>query len=212
MSNGTPHVQCALILSTASRPAPFAVLVFRGTMGSLEAWLPNFYSLPSPWSHDPAEGQIHRGFQRCFEEIWPELAPVLATVRRPIFYTGHSLGGALATLTAARRAPTAVYTFGAPRMGDQAFVTYLKDRAIYRVFTANDIVTSMPPTMGEVSFLPVGKPFELPHHTPAGPRPSLPQQLHKRPLRESPPAFLGDHAPLKYSRQLARFISAGRAV
>jgi hypothetical protein len=202
------HAQCALVLSTASRPEPFAVLVFRGTMGRLEAWLPNFYSLPSPWSVEPQAGHVHRGFQLCFEEIWPQLEPALAGLKRPIFYTGHSLGGALAVLTAARRPPKAAYTFGAPRIGDQTFVNHLQNRAIYRVTTARDIVTTMPPALGEMPLLPVGRSFRLTESTPEkAPQPFISGLLRKRPLGEGPPDFLGDHAPMKYTRQLAQWMS-----
>jgi hypothetical protein len=198
------HVQCALVLSTASRPEPFAVLVFRGTMGRLEAWLPNFYSLPSPWSAEPQAGQVHRGFQLCFEEIWPQLEPALAGLKRPIFYTGHSLGGALAVLTAARRPPKAAYTFGAPRIGDQTFVNHLQNRAIYRVTTARDIVTTMPPALGEMPLLPVGRSFRLTESSAGNPRGAIFTNCFRTPsLGEGPPAFLADHAPMKYTRQLA---------
>ena len=37
-----------------------------------------------------------------------------------MLYTGHSMGDALAILAASLRRPRAVYTFGAPRMGDAA--------------------------------------------------------------------------------------------
>jgi hypothetical protein len=202
------HVQCALVLYTASRPEPFAVLVFRGTIGRLEAWLPNLYSLPSPWSADPLAGHVHRGFQLCFEEIWPQLQPALAGLKRPVFYTGHSLGGALAVLTAARRPPMAAYTFGAPRIGDQAFINQLEDRAIYRVTTARDIVTTMPPAVGETPLLPVGQPFKLTESTPEkAPKPLLSYLFRKRTLGEGPPDFLGDHAPMQYTRQLAQWMS-----
>jgi hypothetical protein len=204
----TRHVQCTLVLSTASQPAPFAVLVFRGTVGSLEAWLPNFYSRPAPWAAPPHRGHVHRGFQLCFEEIWPLLEPALAVLKRPLFYTGHSLGGALAVLTAARKPPMAAYTFGAPRIGDRAFVDQLQDRAIYRVYTARDIVPTMPPAMGDVHFLPVGQPFRLTESSPGvASRPFLTRLFHKPSLVEAPPAFLGDHAPMTYTHQLAQWMT-----
>ncbi len=51
---------------------------------------------------------------------------------RRVWFTGHSLGGALATLAAGRyeRAPE-VYTFGAPRVGDGEHVKSL-DTPVYR--------------------------------------------------------------------------------
>lgn len=71
-----------------------------------------------------------------------------------VWITGHSLGGALATLAASRiaviqgREVAGVYTFGQPRVGDQEFHRVydklLQDRH-FRVVNNNDIVTRVPP-------------------------------------------------------------------
>ena len=70
---------------------------------------------PSWTSSGPAPTSYPRaGFRTALEDVWPELETVLDKVAQPIFYTGHSLGGALAMLAASRRPPLALYTFGAP--------------------------------------------------------------------------------------------------
>lgn len=56
----------------------------------------------------------------------------LAKLGCPVFYTEHSLGAALATLAAARRAPKAGYAFGSPRVGNQAFTSTLASVPIRR--------------------------------------------------------------------------------
>jgi hypothetical protein len=84
----------------------------------------------------------------------------------PLYVTGHSLGGALATLFVAdaqvatcgqedrcREAPpvniAALYTFGSPKVGDEAFAGEVAWRAaghtpIYRVVHRKDLVTGVP--------------------------------------------------------------------
>lgn len=68
--------------------------------------------------------------------------------------TGHSLGGALATIAAAvlRSNGTSVdmYTYGAPKVGLQALASYLTDStngSNYRVTHLNDPVPRMPPSL-----------------------------------------------------------------
>ena len=93
-------------------------------------------------------GTAHRGFDRAYSSIATQLGECLAqTENLPIYLTGHSLGGALATL-AALYLPidglAACYTFGSPRVGDSG----LADRnrvPIYRIVNGVDPIPSLPP-------------------------------------------------------------------
>lgn len=72
--------------------------------------------------------------------------------KRPLWLTGHSLGGAMATLAAAwlaeRKKPfNGAYTFGQPRCGDENFQIAFNAKSKKRFFrfqNNNDIVTRVP--------------------------------------------------------------------
>ena len=93
-------------------------------------------------------GSVHRGFNEALDEVWPALAALLqdeSLSGRPFWITGHSLGGALAVLAADRlERVQGIYTFGCPRVGDQAFVQRL-NLPLYRFINNNDMVTHLPP-------------------------------------------------------------------
>ena len=71
--------------------------------------------------------------------------------RRPtqrIWLTGHSLGGALATLAAAHLGPETIqglYTFGCPRVGDAPFASVLPAQSYVRFVHRDDWVPTVPP-------------------------------------------------------------------
>ena len=107
-------------------------------------------------------GRVHRGFYQAFKGIMPKLENALYGSEEqngimtenpaPLWITGHSLGGALATLFAAwlinQEKPFAgLYTFGAPRVGDIAFKNRLEESApgaVWRVVNNHDLVTRVP--------------------------------------------------------------------
>ena len=136
----------------------FAVLVFRGTLGFAD-WLSNFDAKPVKWD---GEGNVHEGFDNQLSEIWSEISTQLDELKVPAFYTGHSLGAALATLASARRflqektPPAALYTFGSPRAGTTDFMhAFPPDFLHCRVVNDLDIVPTVPPrTLNFGSLLP----------------------------------------------------------
>jgi triacylglycerol lipase len=126
----------------------FYVLAFRGTemRQLLQDVLVDLRAVPAPWK---PRGQVHSGFRDAFDTVWPTIAPKLRALTKPLFITGHSLGGALATLaTAACRAAgikvAATYTFGAPRVGDGEFTKLLAGQPFYRVVNDKDLVATVP--------------------------------------------------------------------
>lgn len=120
------------------------VLVFRGT--EVTADFQDIVIDADFWMVDSVAGKVHRGFQKSLDSIWKDIELHLQYVVKDhkVWFTGHSLGAALATLAAARYTPTVVYTFGSPRVGNRTFAASIKC-PIHRIAKSNDIVTRVPP-------------------------------------------------------------------
>jgi triacylglycerol lipase len=99
------------------------------------------------WAH----GSVHQGFRDALDRVWGRLSDRLADLgtSRAVWFTGHSLGGALATLAADRFADTAgVCTIGCPRAGDRRFAAAFDHRfgaRAVRYVNDTDVVTHVPP-------------------------------------------------------------------
>ncbi len=96
-----------------------------------------------------ADGFVHRGFQEALDGVWPLVDAALSEARSrdphcTVWFSGHSLGAALATLAATRHPDASgLYTYGSPRVGDAAFARSLQVPA-YRFVNNNDIVPRIP--------------------------------------------------------------------
>lgn len=125
-----------------------AVLAFRGTDPvTLPNWLTD--AVVRLVERSDYEGRVHLGFSSVLRRTWGTIEKLLDEAQdKPLFLTGHSMGGALAVLTACRlaklgRPAVATYTFGAPRVGDPKFCAGY-DQATYRVVNRLDLVPEMP--------------------------------------------------------------------
>ncbi len=136
----TADTQAILVQSTSG--PQWAALVFRGTERKPTDLISDL-NLSVP--HLGSGVIVHRGFEHALEIVWSDIEKALKDVHVPLFMTGHSLGAALATLAAARHKPQAVYTFGSPLVGNQAFVQTMQGVQIHRVVDDNDGVTFVPP-------------------------------------------------------------------
>ncbi|MEM7365364.1 MAG: lipase family protein [Pseudomonadota bacterium] len=134
------------------------LVAFRGSESIVEDWLTNiqFVTDPGPLRST----KVHEGFQDALYPAIMELTQKLGDYSGGhvpnIWVTGHSLGGALASLFAAmlleRSLPLAgLYTYGAPRVGDRKFEAAL-NRAMaqasignWRVVNEGDMVPHLPP-------------------------------------------------------------------
>jgi hypothetical protein len=139
----------------------FVIVAFRGTQvfkpgahGNVEALLAALRDVITDAKFCLKDvdggGCVHSGFQKALDEVWNPLVARLQQLtkerpQRTVWFTGHSLGAALATLAAARYpAARGLYTFGSPRVGNAAFAKRLKVPA-YRFVNNNDVVTRVPP-------------------------------------------------------------------
>lgn len=115
-----------------------AVLAFRGTESDDPTDLViDALFLPEAWE---AGGKVHTGFAKALEYVWSQILPHLQALNKPILFTGHSLGGALATLAASNSRPQTLYTYGSPRVGDSEFCRSLDGLDIHRYVDCCDLV------------------------------------------------------------------------
>lgn len=113
------------------------VLSFRGTTDNLQDKLSDADAFQTTYMGcgDVNTCSVHSGFYTVYTAMAPYLIEALHTAiplpvrsTTPIVVTGHSLGGALATIAAYELAVAGylvrgVYSFGSPRVGNAAFAT-----------------------------------------------------------------------------------------
>jgi triacylglycerol lipase len=123
------------------------LLAFRGTQSVANCLTDMEASLVSRPQYP---GKVHSGFAKAVDEVLPSVQKLLPPSSRTasVWITGHSLGGAMATLTSVRLAKAgypvrAVYTYGSPRIGDRFFRRnyHLPN---YRFVCDNDLVPHLP--------------------------------------------------------------------
>lgn len=91
------------------------------------------------------EARVHAGFRWAYRRLAVPIAAWLDdNPHRTLVTTGHSLGGALATLLAADRPGAELVTFGSPRVGNRAFADLLATRTARRFAAGCDGVAAIP--------------------------------------------------------------------
>lgn len=111
--------------------------------------------------------KVHKGFAIAYAAVAPMLLSTVKRLqserRRPVFLTGHSLGGALATVCSLDlhlrlgMTPKEIFvsTFGAPRVGNAGF-SRIYDTNVpihWRIVVGPDVVAKLP----KIGFTHVGK-------------------------------------------------------
>ncbi|MCE5228821.1 lipase family protein [bacterium] len=134
----------------------FVLVSFRGSEPNIADWVTNSKFVLTPFEN----GRVHSGFLQGLDEAWNEggLGRRLERLyqenpERPVWFTGHSLGGAVATLAAARwfdahtTATGAAYVFGMPHVGDRRFCRSVRF-PLWRVIHKTDLIPLLPPSGG----------------------------------------------------------------
>lgn len=110
---------------------------------------------PKPY---PSNCEVHVGFLSAWSEVEEAVLSAVSAAlddhpHYEIVATGHSLGGAIATIAAAslREANgfTDLYTYGSPRVGNTGFVEYVESLpgGNFRLTHAADPVPLLPPSL-----------------------------------------------------------------
>lgn len=175
----------------------------------------------------PRGGSIHQGFRDAVAEVWhtvkysttgAALNDFLHTLHRDnpgakIWFTGHSLGAALATVAASLYGSAAgLYTFGSPMVGDREFQRHFHVPTA-RVVNNTDIIARLPKfghyRSGKFPFFgwyrPVGQLKFIDAEGNIGPDEIRPLMGFMGPFKylrlKMFAAFekLADHAPLRYA-------------
>lgn len=135
------------------------IVAFRGTEQKMEDFITDVDFIRQEAAWEPADPalKIHRGFRSALDAVWPELLDELREVQCPIWFTGHSLGGALAVLAGYRlhdcepngHTVAGVYTFGQPRVANTIWANGCSrelSQRIFRYVNSSDIVPLVPPS------------------------------------------------------------------
>ncbi len=142
------------------------IIVFRGTRAlkfSQADGIPALLIQAKNWVRDwttnltattkPATigGNAHSGFHDAVDALKPQLNTWLAsTSGKATFFTGHSLGAAMAVIASSfdydeKTNHCAAYTFGSPCVGDESFARGVTEKLqVYRHVFMSDIVPNLP--------------------------------------------------------------------
>jgi pimeloyl-ACP methyl ester carboxylesterase len=125
------------------------VIALRGTDQVID-WVTNLRTnqVETPCGH------AHQGFVESLDSVWDQIVSHvegLLDAGQTVWLTGHSLGGALATLAASRllalgMEPYLTCTYGAPRVFHPRGAHRYLPR-LYRFVNQGDLVPSMPPLL-----------------------------------------------------------------
>jgi hypothetical protein len=154
ISNKGTDTECVVMSNTKA-----VVLVFRGSEpGDPESFVKDYILNDAViiLKDVPALGagvEVHLGNWKGLDSVY---AAVKSEVRKQggfkgkkVFVTGHSLGGALATVCGLRlhkdgTGKATVYTFGAPRAGNDRFQSAYKGLTLFRWVNRSDLVPMVP--------------------------------------------------------------------
>jgi hypothetical protein len=134
------------------------VVAFRGSEETgLADWITDLKFIPAVYPYGKSGDtsmQVHSGFLGAYQSVREAVINIVKKNPLPKVVTvGHSLGGALAILSAldiAFNVPGKVvscYTFGAPKVGNASFAKTYQEKVTqtFRFVNGSDVVPSCPP-------------------------------------------------------------------
>jgi triacylglycerol lipase len=133
--------------------ADAVIVAFRGTQPTERVDILHDVAFHQVAWDRPGE-RVHDGFHDALDVVWSDiLAEIQRHPDRPVWFTGHSLGAAVATLAADRFLEETsdvpwLYIVASPRVGDAAFVRGFNARfqgRAFRYVNHDDVVTHLPP-------------------------------------------------------------------
>jgi len=126
-----------------------AVIVFRGTEPKQKS---DIWADLKTWKKkSETKGSVHAGFKGETDKVWESVNKfVRDNKEKDLYISGHSLGGAMATVASSRlqqHVPLKMtYTYGSPRVGNSSWSAY-QSWSHQRVQNNNDAVVQTPPML-----------------------------------------------------------------
>ena len=181
------------------------IIAFRGTQ-QLRDWLFNLSAIPVPYA-----GRLcHSGFVMAHASVWKKIRKH-TDVGKHTLICGHSLGGTLAELTAAKLYKThkklSLITFGKPNTFFKGFKRPMDLKNQVSIVSGSDVVARIPrlcygPSMSQsiLYFSNTGDDFINP-----------PVELKKRDFMKAKKEAISDHFMPGYKERLSKFLSQGKS-
>jgi triacylglycerol lipase len=143
------------------------VIAFRGTTSTADT-ISDFIARQTLYPWVTNAGKTHLGFTDIYGSARIQILSILSKCdpNKKLILTGHSLGGALATLCAldvvfnSKFSRPILYTFGAPRVGNPTFAAFYNRKvpSTHRIVIESDLIPLIPPpiyksTYNEIVYL-----------------------------------------------------------
>ncbi len=145
------------------------LITFRGS-DSKKDWKTNLTLIKKtiPYGNISSPIKVHSGFLTAYKSVREDILQQIGKDIKRVIVTGHSQGGALATLCAVdieynfSNIQVELYGYGSPRVGNRAFAKSYNKRVplSFRIVTRGDMVTKVPPVI--MGYRHVGIGYKLP--------------------------------------------------